>query len=258
VTVAAFSILNSQFSIPAAAQPTPTPHDITQVNPAPKDGAIAVPLPEAQKRRLKKYEIPELVGAKQAIGSQLIDGRLPRPILDYAVRNGAIDQRISFFEGDLVVVSMSGAGGTIRKKLILPPDAVKSYLRFAGLRSIRQDALNAPVNGRMARLRVYDGDVATERLFDPMGTLPKPLGDAIAPLGDLLRAISEDRTVTSSVANYEPKVGDELVGDDEKTYRVERIIEDSGVVLLRCLTQPTTIYVSKKDLYNYFVGAAAQ
>ncbi|HEV7919430.1 MAG TPA: hypothetical protein VGR02_01430, partial [Thermoanaerobaculia bacterium] len=214
-----------------------------------------------QQRRLKKYEIPELVGARQVIGSQLIDGRLPKPVLDYAIRNGAIEQRISFFEGDLVVVSMSGAGGTIRKKLILPSDAMKAYMRYAAastLRTIRQDALNRPAPDRLARLRIYEDDLPVERVFDPVGTLPKPLGDAVAPLGDLLRAISEDRNVTSSVANYEPKLGDELVGDDEKTYRVERIIEDSGVVLLRCLTQPTTIYVAKKDLYNYFIGARAQ
>jgi hypothetical protein len=257
-----FSIFNFQFSISAPAQPTPsTGHDITNVAPAPPNGAIATPLPEAQQRRLKKYEIPELVGAKQVIGSQLIDGRLPKPVLDYAIRNGAIEQRISFFEGDLVVVSMSGAGGMIRKKLILPPDATKAYMRFAAasaLRGIRQDALNQPAPDRLARLRIYENDLPVERVFDPFGSLPKPLGDAVAPLGDLLRAISEDRNVTSSVAGYEPKLGDELVGDDQKTYRVERIIEDSGVVLLRCLTQPTTIYVAKKDLYNYFVGARAQ
>jgi hypothetical protein len=26
-------------------------------------------------------------------------------------------------------------------------------------------------------------------------------------------------------------------------------------VELRCLSQPTTIYVDKKDLYNYFIGS---
>jgi len=258
IAITAFSILNSQFSILLAQ--TSSTHDITQVAPAPTNGAIAIPLPEAQQRRLKKYEIPELVGAQQAVGSQLIDGRLPKPMLDYAIRNGALDQRISFFEGDLVVVSMGGAGGgTIRKRLILPADAVKSYLRSGSVvRSVRADSLTRPVSGRMARLRVYENGVANERVFDPVGSLPKPLADVVGPLGDLLRAISEDRTVSSSVANYEPKVGDELVGDDAKTYRVERIVPESGVVLLRCLSQPTTIYVSKKDLYNYFVGARAQ
>src|SRR4051812_16348946 len=59
------------------------PHDISKVDPAPLGGAISVPLPERERKRLEKYEIPELVGSRQALGSQLIDGRLPHPILDY-------------------------------------------------------------------------------------------------------------------------------------------------------------------------------
>ena len=246
----------------AQEPPAPSGHDITKVDPAPPSSAIAVPLPEAQRRRLKRYEIPELVGSKQALGSQLIGGQLPAPLLDYAVHEGAIDQRVSFFAGDLVVVSMSGAGGTIRKKLILPHDATVAYLKSASpeaLRAVRRQDLTAPGESRSARLRIYEADgLYVERIFDPVMRLPKSLAGQIAPLADLLRAISEDRTVTSSVAGYEPKVGDELVGDDQKTYRVVRVVEDSGIIELRCLGQPTTIWVAKKDLYNYFVGARAQ
>ncbi|MGZ7081032.1 MAG: hypothetical protein ACXVJT_16575, partial [Thermoanaerobaculia bacterium] len=94
------------------APPAPPPgHDITQVETAPLGGAIAVPLPEKMSRRLRKYDIPELTGARQAIGPQLIDGRLPRPLVDYSVRSGKIDQRLSLFEGGLVVMRMNGAGG---------------------------------------------------------------------------------------------------------------------------------------------------
>ena len=62
----------------------------------------------------------------------------------------------------------------------------------------------------------------------------------------------------TNIAGYEPKLGDELVGDDNKIYRVERIIEDKQVVQLRCTTQPTVIFVAKRDLYNYFVGRAGE
>ena len=72
------------------------------------------------------------------------------------------------------------------------------------------------------------------------------------PLEDLLRAISLDRTVTNSVADYQPQVGDELVSDDRKTWRVERVMNE--IVELRCLGQPSIVYIDKKDLYNYFVG----
>ena len=77
------------------------PHDITQVDPAPLGGAISVPLPAQQRRRLQKYDIPELVGSRQALGSQLIDGRLPRPIIDFITDQGPVHQRLSIFEAGL-------------------------------------------------------------------------------------------------------------------------------------------------------------
>src|SRR5438094_9377121 len=85
---------------PAQTPPTPTndpPHDITQVDAVPLGATIAVPLPEKERKRLERYEIPELVGSRQALGSQLIDGRLPHPILDYIAEQGPIHQRLSIF-----------------------------------------------------------------------------------------------------------------------------------------------------------------
>src|SRR5205085_12051838 len=83
------------------AEPT---HDISQVDVAPINGAISVPLPESERKRLQKYEIPELVGSRQAIGPQLLDGRLRKPLLDYVTEYGPIHQRLSIFEGGLVVI----------------------------------------------------------------------------------------------------------------------------------------------------------
>jgi hypothetical protein len=203
-----------------------------------------------------------LIGSKQAIGSQLIDGRLPKPILDYSVRDTRVRQRISIFEGGLVVVRMSGAGGTIQKRVIIPEDALKKYRSVtsaSALAAIRESDITAPSERRVASLRVYDDRGGfVERYFDPSSVRMQALSHQIAPLEDLLRAISEDRTVTSTLANYDPKVGDMLVADDRKTYRVARIIPDSGVVELRCVNQPTIIYVAKKDLYNYFVGRRSE
>jgi hypothetical protein len=254
----AFSILNSQFSI-ALAQTPPT-HDITQVDTAPPGGAMAVPLPQAQAKRLRRYEIPELVGTKQALGSQLIDGRLPRPIVDLRTFDGPIEQRLSIFERGLVVISMSGAGGLIRKKMIIPDDALAAYLKVVnstGLAQVQQRELAPATGTASAQLRVYGDDGQfVERRFDPTNALPKALQDEVLPLQDLLRAMSEDRTVTNTIAGYDPQVGDELVGDDKKTWKVVRVIAESNIVVLHCTTDPTTIYVGKKDLYNYFIGAA--
>jgi hypothetical protein len=239
------------------APPQNTTHDITQVDPAPLGGAIAIPLPERERKKLAKYDIPELVGSRQAVGSQRIDGRLPKPLVDYSVSTTAVFQRLSIFEGGLVVVDARGAGGTIRKKVIIPPDALESYLHAispAALTAVHDRELTAPRDTRRALLRVYDAQQHfVERQFDPMARLPKTLSDQIVPLQDLLRALYQDRTVTNSVAGYMPKAGDQLVGDDKKVYEVTRVVSDK-IVELHCLSQPTKIYVDVKDLYNYFIG----
>lgn len=243
----------------AQSQPPPTndpPHDISQVDAAPLGGAISVPLPEKERKRLQKYEIPELVGSRQALGPQLIDGRLPRPIVDYITDHGPIHQRLSIFEGGLVVVDTHGAGGTIRKKLLIPDDALNNYMKAittSTLRNVRTGDIAAPRDRRRSALRVYGSVDYVEREFDPISTLPKRLSDMILPLEDLLRAIYQDRAVSNTVANYLAKVGDRLVGDDKMVYRVSQII-DNHIVELQCLSQPTRLFVEMKDLYLYFIG----
>jgi hypothetical protein len=246
----------------ALAMPVLGQHDISKVDPAPPNSAIATPMPEAQRRQLKKYEIPELAGATQALGSQLIDGRLPKPLVDFIVHEDSLTQRVSLFEGGLVVVNMTG-GVTLRKKVIIPADALRSYVDAVSpdkLRAVDQRELIRPDEKRYARVRAYAGDgTFVERQFHPSYILPQTLGSQIMPLRDLLRTMSEDRTVTSSVAGYEPKPGDELVADDQKTYRVVRVVEGPNVVVeLECLDAPATIYVAKKDLHQYFIGAKKQ
>lgn len=235
-----------------------TQHDITRVEPVAPDAAIATPMPKAHERRYKKYEIPELAGAKQALGPQLIDGRLPKPLADYIARDGTVEQRVSIFEGGLVVVKMTGAA-SIWKKVVIPADALAQYLKAINPEALRAvDARSLVPAGASQRsvLRVYAADgTHVERTFHSNRVLPKELNDQIAPLRDLLRAISEDRGVTTSIAGYEPKEGDELVADDHRVYRVIRVVDGAGVVELRCLDAPTTVYVTKKDLHLYFMGA---
>jgi hypothetical protein len=227
------------------------------VDTAPLGGAIAVPLPLNQKRRMRKYDMPELAGAHQALGSQLIDGRLPKPLIDYIAISGTVRERISLFEGGLTVVDVSGAGGTIRKKVIIPPDALASYRKSTSadaLRKIAPVTLVAPVDGRRATVRIYGDDgTVVEREFDPAAIMSKAMTDQIAPLQDLLRAIYEDRGVTNSIANYAPQAGDELVDDGRKVWRVNRVISEK-IVVLDCETEPTRIYVDVHDLSNYFIG----
>jgi len=204
---------------------------------------------------------PALAGAQQAVGSQLLDGRLRKPIMDFITSEGLVEQRVSIFEGGLVVVNMTGAA-TIRKKMLIPQDALDAYIRNVSpgkLASVDTFALAAPDRTSRGLLRVYEEDGKyVERVFNPSRVLPKDLNDQIEPLRDLLRAVSEDRDVTSSVAGYEPKPGDELVADDQKVYRVVRVVEGANIVELKCLSAPTSIYVAKKDLHLYFIGAYKQ
>jgi hypothetical protein len=243
----------------ACALPALAQHDISGVAPAPPDGMVATPIPTT--RGWKKYDIPDLAGAQQVVGSQLIDGRLRKPLIDFISAEGSVEQRISVFEGGLVVVNMTGAA-TMKKKVLIPPGALESYIATitpAALRAVDAHALVPPERTRRSVLRVYEADgTYVERAFNPTRMLPKNLEDQITPLRDLLRGISEDRGVTSSVAGYEPKAGDELVADDQKVYRVMRVTDGAGVVELKCLDAPTTIYVAKKDLHLYFVGAKAR
>src|SRR5512142_42700 len=204
VLLTAFLLLAGAQSTPPPPPPEPPPtHDITKVDPVPDGSAIAVPLPEEREKQLHKYGLDELAGSHQAIGSQLVDGHLPRPLLDYYVHDKNLDQRLSIFERGLVVVRMAGAGGTIQKRVIIPDDAAKKYLDLASadkLDQLRQKDLTQPEQNRGAFLRVYrEKNAYVERMFDPLAAKPKVLHDALMPLEDLLRAISEDRTVTNSV-----------------------------------------------------------
>ena len=249
-------VMSVILAVPSLLGQQEPPHDISLVDKVPPDAAMATPLPRSVEKQFRKYDLPELSGAHQALGPQLIDGQLPKPLVDYIVRAGKVVQRVSLFQGGLVVIDVSGAGGTIRKKLIIPADALAVYrnsVSAAKLRAVREGDLAQPADTRGARLRVYDeSGKAVERTYDPMAALPKPLADQVLPLQDLLRAMTQDRGVTNTIANYEPAVGDELVSDDNKVWRVARIKGD--VVELHCVTDPTMMYISKGSLNNYFIG----
>ena len=148
---------------------------------------MATPIP--MKRGWKKYDIPDLAGAQQAIGSQLIDGRLRKPLVDFITAEGTVEQRVSIFEGGLVVVNMTGAS-TIRKKLLIPDSALQSYVAAVSakaLDAIDQHSLVLPELTHHSLLRIYDaGGKYVQSVFNPTRVLPKALNDQITPLRDLL------------------------------------------------------------------------
>ncbi len=244
---------------PPDPQPADQPRDISTVDPAPLGGAIAVDIPEESNIDQSQFEIPELSGARQAIGSQLVDGELPRPLADYSVRLPELTQRITLFRNGLVAIRISARDGVLAKKIILPEDALTNYqkeLTTASLNDVQQQFLTVPIKGSLATLRVYEGNGSwVERKFDPTVMLPASLARQRTIMEDLLRAVAQDREVSSSVAGYRPSVGDQLVSSDRKVYEVTRLMQAGAMVELRCLSEPTRIFVASKDLHNLFIGS---
>ena len=201
----------------------------------------------------------ELASAYQVVGPQRINGNLRRPLLDYSVRNGAVLRRLSFFEGGLVCVHMKDAVADIQKKLLLPDESAKEYLAHLSLARLNEIPADMFAFGslgeRNGALRIYSGDRFVERTFDPSVALPKAFSDLIMPLEDFLQTISDASRIASRITGYQPRVGDHLVGDDRSTYEVVRIFGDDSVIELRRDNQPTTMFVAKKDLHNYFIGS---
>lgn len=217
---------------------------------------IAIPVPE-ERKHVEKFEIPELAGARPATGSNLVAGRLPRPLVDYLVKAGAVSQKLSIFENGLVSVRVTGVGGEVRKKVILPEDALAEFRKWLNPSQLALAEPSDPgVSSSVSILRVYDdsGNV-TERRFNPSTVNGAQLTRQKLLLEDLLQTIAEDREVTNSLANYRPAVGDRLIGDDRKIYEVTGLVKNGAIIELRSLSEPVTRYVSADDLPKQFVSA---
>ncbi len=247
------------FALPAVvlAQSEPNPPSTLPDN-VPIGGAIAVPVPDSSEVDVTRFEVPELVGARQAIGSQLVDGKLPEPFIDFVSVTGAMEERISIFQNGLAVLHLKGAGATIRKRMILPDDAMKSYhqnFSAATLDALPPELPGSPTRTDYASIRITNDGKAVERRFGTRVILPLRLDRMRAVLQDLIRAMAIDREVTNPITGYVPSLGDRLISDDQKLYRVTRILDQGKVVELTCVHEPTKVYFSVKDLYTHFIAA---
>jgi hypothetical protein len=217
--------------------------------------AISVPLPDLDARKFRKYEVVELSGALPVGGSLLVDGQLPSVIVDYVTRLGTVRQRVSIFENGVVSIELSGAGGKVEKKVLMPPDAVASYREFfaaCDLGSFRPLDLGSENDRVTIRLLAPEGSI--EKRFPATSLVPANVERMRLVLDDLVRALSEDREVTNPISLWEPREGDTLLGGDQKTYRVVRLLEGEFIELVST-SEPVRRFVPIKDLHLYFVGA---
>lgn len=253
IGIAAVFALAGTFRVLAQDSPG---HDISQVEVPPLGGTIAPPLTEDERRNT---DIPELAGTSLAIGSQLVEGRLPQPIVDYLVKTRFASQRISMFDTGLVVVRVVGETGTVFKRVKIPLDALETFrneLSPMKLAEIPIDRVKLKPTGDLALIRSYDSMGShVDRRFDPTTVLPLALEQSRRLLQDLMNAIVQDREVTSTLTNYEPRIGDRLVGEDHKTYIVTALYPQRQTIELTRADQPLKMYIASKDLNKFMVGA---
>lgn len=243
----AVSLLSILLPLNAAGQ--------SQSSPTAPGTVISLPNPDLPATYLERYEIPELAGAMPATGSMLVDGRLPRPIIDYVANANGIFQSVSIFENGLLVVRIDSGGARIRKRLLLPADALASYHQRVSPVTIAGTELSAMSDAATYELlRAYDAKgEPVERRFDPAVVLPTSLELARSMMQDIIRAVGHDREVTNPMAGYEPAVGDRLIREDQRLFEVVRVIEDTFVEL-KGLSEPTRMYIGIPDLQQLFVG----
>lgn len=226
---------------------------------APEPGtAIHVPVPVLTDKELRQYNVVELSGAEPAGDDLLVDGELPLSVLEYLSSLGAIRQRLVIYENGLVTIALDGAGARMRKRVKFPPQAVESYREFFA--SVHLEKFQVADHGipdrDQAMLRVVlPGAEAIERKFRSTAMLPEPVERLRQVLQDLMRALSEDREVTNPIIGYLPKLGDILVGDDQKTYRVLSVMQEGKLIELASTSEPVRRFVAAADLHLYFIGA---
>ncbi|MGH9458533.1 MAG: hypothetical protein ACRD2J_12950 [Thermoanaerobaculia bacterium] len=216
--------------------------------------AISVPLP-IDPKRLAQYDIVELAGARAADEAMLEGPRSPL-VVEYVTVLASIRQRLAIYENGLVEVDLEGTGADLRKRVVIPEDAVTEYEKFfatCDLETFTPWDAGDPARNQVV-LRLGDGAAAIERRFRATTVVPAHVERLRQVLHDVLRALCEDRTATNPIANYEPVVGDVLIADDQKTYRIVRLINDGEYTELLNTKLPLRLVVTTADLHLYFIG----
>lgn len=233
---------------PTAAQDAPVPTELGT--------AISIPTPDEHRLDTRNYNTAELNGAAPAIGSQLIDGRLPRPLLDYGSASSGSLQRISFFEGGLVVLHVEAGGARLRKRVRFPAGAVDVYLDLLSPRQMEMLAKSdmglaiSKDSGYIRRYREDGSPVGVD--FSNSRVLPAEIQRLRSVLDDLVRILAEDREVTNPMIVYKPRLGDKLIGEDQKLYKVTGIRNEGTLLELTSTKEPITIFVATKDVFTHF------
>lgn len=241
---------------------TATPRLLAQTDeeyiPPPELGAaISIPKPDEGEIDEEAYTSPELTDTRPAIGSQLIDGRLPSPRLDYSIVTPKSLQRLSFFEQGLVVLHMKAGDANLRKRMLLPEGALDEYLRLFtpedALRVSHDEILTNGITDDRGIIRVYRDDGTHEQVvFSNSRVLPASVQQLRSTLDDLIRILAEDRGATNPLANYSPRIGDKLISEDLKLFEITAMAQEGRIIEFTGLQEPIRVYVDRDDIPAYF------
>jgi hypothetical protein len=222
-----------------------------------KQTTISIPVPQLSDKEMVNYHVVELAGATPVGDDLLIDGRLPKVLINFTARLEEVYQRLTIFENAVLALEMEGDGWRMSKRVRIPEQALDGYREFFTPRELerfRPWSQGDPARDQTV-LRITAGETTVERKWASTAVIPEQIERLRLVLQDVVRALSEDREVTNPMAGYDASVGDVLLGDDQKRYRVVGILQQGNLLELQSLTEPVRRFVAKKDLHLYFVAA---
>jgi hypothetical protein len=201
------------------------------------------------------FDVPELYGTQPFVAGAA--KALPKVIVEYAVDAGAVFHRLSIFDNGVAAIHIRGNGPEVRKKLILPADALQLYREQVSQLPLEELPRWQKAGGfsgeNQSVLRILRNDAIEERTFASTAVLPRQVENFRQLLDDLFAAIASDEQITNPLANYVPTPGDRLVSIDQHLYEVKRIVSDGTIVELQLVGKPTRTYVPTELLYKMFV-----
>ena len=196
---------------------------------------------------------PELAGVTSAVRSS----RLPKTLLEVSTRIGTASERITIFDNGVAAVHSTAAGSPVRKRVQLPPERVAALQQLASGIDLRElDSILAATDD-VTVIRLRRDQRLEQRKVSAIAVLPEKVEMFRRAMTDILQAVLDDTRISSPLRGYKPRLGDRLIGRDEKLYEVTGFMNDGTIVEVSSAGKPTRMYVDVDSLSELFTGLAA-
>jgi hypothetical protein len=196
---------------------------------------------------------PELAGVTSAVRSPT----LPKTLLEISTTIGTATERITVFDNGIAAVHSTAGGSPVRKRVQLPAERVAALQQLAATVDLRElDSILSSTHD-VTIVRVRRGDRLEERKISAIAVLPERVEMFRRAMIDILQAVLDDTRISSPLRGYKPRIGDRLIGRDEKLYEVTGFMNDGTIVEVSSAGKPTRMYVDVNSLSELFTGLAA-